>query len=208
MTATRDTHDVEALITDRYLESLLATRGDATAGAAAFGWEGGDLDRGVRLASLRLRRDLPRFHPSFRFEERLALRLAEAAAAMHVARAVGSEGVPVPIRRGRVTDLADLVDLSGLADVTGPSDPDAPAALRPSAFRGDDDGGAEGALRRHARPILIGGAVASAAISIAGAAIVAWRRSHHPVSPMARAARAAHALRLVQPRQAGVERPD
>ncbi len=202
MTATRDTNDVEALVTDRYLESLLATRGDATAGAAAFGWEGGDLDRGVRLASLRLRRDLPRFHPSFRFEERLALRLAEAAAAMYVARAVGSEGVPVPIGRGRVTDLADLVDVSALAD------PDGPAAPSPAASRGDDDGGAEGALRRHARPILIGGAVASAAISIAGAAIVAWRRSHHPVSPMARAARAAHALRLVQPRQAGVERPD
>jgi hypothetical protein len=45
---------------------------------------------------------------------------------------------------------------------------------------------------RDARPLLIGGAVAASAISIAGAWL-AWRRR---TSPMARAIRAAHSLRL------------
>jgi len=44
------------------------------------------------------------------------------------------------------------------------------------------------------RPFLIRGAVAASAISLAGAAWVAWRRSRGG-SAMGRAARAAHALR-------------
>jgi HAMP domain-containing protein len=40
------------------------------------------------------------------------------------------------------------------------------------------------------RPLLIGGALTSAAISIAGAAYVAWRRNRPPTSAMVRAARA------------------
>lgn len=185
----RDTTEVEALITDRYLESLLASRAGAGASAAdaAFGWEGGELDRGVRVASLRLRRDLPRFHPSFRFEERLALRLAEASASMRIARAAGAEGSPVPLAARRPglaalsthdPDLDELVAMAGM-------DAD-PASDGPTGTDADP-------LRRHARPILIGGAVASAAVSIAGAAFVAWRRSHQPRSPMARAVQAAHA---------------
>ena len=45
----------------------------------------------------------PAFHPSFRFEERLAARLAEAAAAMRLPAAAGAEGsvprfrLPAPI---------------------------------------------------------------------------------------------------------------
>ena len=178
MVAIREAIEVEALVTDRYLESLLAARDGTSVGTAAFGWADGDLDRGVRAASLRLRRDLPRFHPSFRFEERLALRLAEAAAAMHVARAAGAEGEPVPIGR-RAT-------ASGTHD-----------ALLVPAGAIDEPG-----LRRHARPFLIGGAVASAAISLACAAFVAWRRSHPGGSAMARAVRAAHAAR-----QSGAVRP-
>jgi hypothetical protein len=46
------------------------------------------------------------------------------------------------------------------------------------------------------RPLLIGGALTSAALSIAGAALVAWRRTRPARSPMARAVRAAHAERL------------
>ena len=44
------------------------------------------------------------------------------------------------------------------------------------------------------RPLFIRGAVAASALSLAGAALVAWRRNRGS-SPMARAARAAHALR-------------
>jgi hypothetical protein len=166
----RDAIEVEALLTDQYLESLLAARASATPTDAAFGWGDGSLDRGVRLASLRLRRDLPRFHPSFRFEERLALRLAEAAAGLRVAQAAGLEGATVPFRGARVPPHAgDDDDASDMTDW-------------PVAFR-------------NARPLLIGGAMASAAISIAGAAWMAWRRSRPGGSPMARAVRAAHAAR-------------
>jgi hypothetical protein len=182
MAAAREAIEVEALVTDLYLESLLASRGAGTVAAAAFGWADGDLDRGVRLASLRLRRDLPRFHPSFRFEERLALRLAEASAAMRVARAAGAEGGPIPVSRGSTAGRA--IDEHELAALVG--------------MDGQDPG-----LRRRTRPLLIGGAVASAAISLAGAAFVAWRRSHAGGSAMARAVRAAHAARAAAGRPAG-----
>src|SRR6185369_12619510 len=80
----RDGIEVEALLTDLYLERVLARhwtdRGPADAG----------LDPALRRASDRLRRDLTRVHPSFRFEERLALRLAEAAAAARLPAAVGA----------------------------------------------------------------------------------------------------------------------
>jgi hypothetical protein len=52
---------------------------------------------------------------------------------------------------------------------------------------GDGDGD-----DRDSRPLLIGGAVAASALSLAGAWL-AWRRR---TSPMTRAARAAHAFRL------------
>ena len=133
MPPARDTIEVEALITDRYLDSLLATgaaagAAAATAADAAFGWEGGDLDRGVRAASLRLRRDLPRFHPSFRFEERLALRLAEAGeidlARRHFEAAL-ARTLPVESRRFLTFHLAKLeaqygapsAALTGLAEL-------------------------------------------------------------------------------------------
>jgi hypothetical protein len=46
------------------------------------------------------------------------------------------------------------------------------------------------------RPLLIGGAITSAAISLAGAAYVAWRFRHPQASPMVRAARAVARARL------------
>lgn len=192
----RDVAEVEALVTDRYLDSLLAAADLPWIGlvpdAGQAGGPGGGrvgsqrdrgasrdprsrLDAGVRLASSRLTRDLPRFHPSFRFEERLAVRLAEAAAAMRLPAAAGAEGsvAVVPIRQ------------SGAA---------APASLDPYGFDplADPDPEPDAAT---SRPLLIGGAVAASAISLAGAAWVAWRRSRTASSPMARAVRAAHALR-------------
>jgi hypothetical protein len=177
----RDVAEVEALVTDRYLDSLLAAgeMGATPGPGPSPGLRGRRpradelaLDDAVRLASARLTRDLPRFHPSFRFEERLAVRLAEVAAGMRLPAAVGAEAdvrVVVPIRPG---GLGDDVDLFADEPDAEAGDPGLPAA----------------------RPFLVRGAVAASALSLAGAAWVAWRRTRGS-SPMARAARAAHALR-------------
>ena len=156
----RDGGEIEALITDRYLDSLLAIQ-------PAPYLEGGplhsddSLSAAVRAVSRRLATDLPRFHPSFRFEERLALRLAEVAASMRMPVAAGAEGAIVPMREIR------------------------PAIQDPLRAVPDDDDHPD------ARPLLIGGAVAASALSLAGAWL-AWRRR---TSPMARAVRAAHSMR-------------
>jgi len=138
--------DVDALRTDRYLDSLLAAADrhahDVPADAA--------IDEPLRRAAARLRRDLVRVHPSFRFEERLAARLASEAAATQLAPAAGAEG----------TITAIPVTLDGEPN--------------------DDEG---------FRPLLIGGALTSAALSIAGAAYVAWRRARPSRLGRARAAR-------------------
>jgi hypothetical protein len=126
----------------------------------------------VRAISRRLATDLPRFHPSFRFEERLALRLAQLAASMRMPLAAGGESQAATIPQIPQIPLA----------------PGADPRLRrdPLGVAGDDD------PDRDNRPLLIGGAVAASALSLAGAWL-AWRRR---TSPMARAIRAAHALRL------------
>jgi hypothetical protein len=156
----RDASEVEALLTDRYLESVLARVGTDLGPADAA------LDPALRLASDRLRRDLVRVHPSFRFEERLAARLAEAAAALRMPAAVGAEGSVMPF----------------VAPASGAD------AFDPLAFDDPTDD-----RRELPRPLLIGGALTSAAISLAGAAFVAWRLAHpgRASSPMVRAARAA-----------------
>ncbi|HEY8868454.1 MAG TPA: hypothetical protein VIM30_03590 [Candidatus Limnocylindrales bacterium] len=163
-----DVDDVEALITDRYLESLMAVGRPAV----AAGIDPLDLDEGVRLAALRLRRDLPRFHPSFRFEERLALKLAAAASRVGVPAAAGAEGVVVPFAartRERRDDFDPRVGAVGGAG--------AGLQALPAAGDGSFDLMAADRGTHRTRPLLIGGAMASAAISIAGAAWVAWRRS-------------------------------
>ena len=93
--AGRDSHEVDALVTDRYLDAILA----AHARGADHGPAGAPPAAPVRLAADRLARDLPRLHPSFRFEEALAARLAEAAARMGLPVAAGGEGLVVPIAR-------------------------------------------------------------------------------------------------------------
>jgi hypothetical protein len=138
--------DVDALHTDRYLESLLSADRDAADAPA-----GARLDPAIRDVAKRLRRHLLPVHPSFRFEERLANRLAEAAGSMRLADAAGGEGSPMSVARS--------VDLEPFDDLF------------------DDD------LAGRARPLLIGGALTSAALSIAGAAFVAWRRTRGARSP-------------------------
>jgi hypothetical protein len=168
----RDGSEVEALLTDLYLESVLARSGTDLGPADAR------LDPALRAASDRLRRDLIRVHPSFRFEERLAARLAEVAAGMRVPAAAGGEGTVV--RFGR----------PGGRHVTG-GEPD---AFDPLSFSDADDDD----RREIARPLLIGGALTSAAISLAGAAFVAWRRTRpaRSRSAMVRAARAVRHARI------------
>lgn len=170
----RDAIEVEALITDRYLESLLAghapaggaSTGDSASAARTAGRRGAPaLDESVRFAIGALGRDLPRFHPSFRFEERLSLRLGELAATLRLPAAAGAEGVIIP--------------LHGLDAASDP-------------FDGADEDG-----RRMGRPIIIGSALTSAALSIAGVAWVAWRRTHPGSTPMARAIRAVNAARAM-----------
>ncbi|TAL06153.1 MAG: hypothetical protein EPO00_11585 [Chloroflexota bacterium] len=188
----RDVIEVEALVTDRYLDALLMEADPVGPDSMGTGpsprrrpWFmtalglGADqvarvqLDSGVRLASERLTRDLPRFHPSFRFEERLAVRLAEAAASMHLPLAAGGE--------------------SGARLVTLPVPTSALAGDQPAS---DEHPAREPSPRNPApRPMLVSGAVAASALSLAGAAWVAWRRARVHGSPMARAARAAHSMR-------------
>ena len=139
--ASRDGEN-EAFIVDRYLESLLARR---PADAA-------DLPAELRATAVTLATGLPRYHPSFRFEEALAVRLAGT-----VAR--GPSGP---------NEASELIPFPGVLVTTAPDG-------RPIAIR----------------PAVIGGVLTSAAISLAGAAYVAWRRSRPPLDPMARAIRAA-----------------
>jgi hypothetical protein len=149
--------EVEALVVDRYLDGLLAAAerraADAPADAA--------LDPALRAAALRLRDEVVRVHPSFR-EERLARRLAAAAAAMRLAPAAGGEVAPMP-------PVPELAAFGG-----EPADPADPASGRPPGAP---------------HPLLVGGAVTSALLSIAGAAFVAWRLTHGaPGGPLAAAA--------------------
>ena len=164
----RDGEEIEALVTDRYLESLLAL-GDGV----PFGLPDADpgharIPPGVRRAADVLRRDLPRLHPSFRFEERLADRLAGVAAGLRIPAAAGGEGTVIPFGYpGSARSGAGLEEEATALLFDGPLDE-----------------------RPDLRPLLIGGALTSAALSLAGAAWVAWRRSRPAPGPMARAVRA------------------
>jgi hypothetical protein len=154
----RDGGEIDALVTDRYLDTLLARQGLDVPPAADE-----RLHPAIPIAVGRLIRDLPRFHPSFRFEERLALRLAEVAASLRRGEEPAEDG----------TLLALVVDV------------------------GEDGGDPSWDARVEAmRPMLIRGAITSAAVSLAGAAFVVWRRSRPPGDPMARAARAVARARL------------
>ena len=132
--------EIEAFVVDRYLESLLARDPADAAG----------VPDGMERAARYLAESLPRYHPSFRFEEALAGRLAAVAG-----RIAGGEVVDLPVPAHRTATEARL---------------------------GFD---ARGSL---VRPVVIGGVVTSAALSLVGA-VVAWRRTR-TVHPMTRAARA------------------
>jgi hypothetical protein len=166
MTPPSDRAEADALLTDLYLDALLAARDRHATDAPTAA----DLDPAVRAVAARLAADLDRVHPSFRFEERLAARLAEAAARLRLAVAAGGEASTAPSRGDPARSPGDP------AEEIGAWPPEADPI-------GDPDAHGRG------RPLLIGGALTSAAISIAGAAAyVAWRRAR-PITPMARAVR-------------------
>ncbi len=115
---------------------------------------------------------------------------------MRLAAAAGGEStvIPFPSRLlddGLAEELAnpDLAALLGTP--VGADDEGADAATHAAAVGGAGSPTA-GLLGR--RPLLVGGAVTSAALSLAGAAFVAWRLTRGaPTDPMARAVRLARA---------------
>jgi hypothetical protein len=154
-----DTAGIDALVTDRYLDALLAA---AERGAPATPADA-ELDSALREATDILRRSLVRIHPSFRFEERLGARLADLAAEPDPARAGATV---IAFRPRNAAGAAASVDPLLAAVIDGTLDPaDADAVAR-----------AEG-LRSRTRPLIVGGAITSAAISLVGVALVAWRAS-------------------------------
>src|SRR6185369_9393285 len=105
VTLDRDSAATEALLTDLYLDALLAGAVLDAATAGQTEDAASPLDPAARRAADRLRHDLVRVHPSFRFEERLATRLAEAAVAMRVPVAAGGEGRVVAFRPAEPIDV-------------------------------------------------------------------------------------------------------
>jgi len=168
---------VDALVTDQYLDALLAA-GDCRADAV-------EPDADLRRAGEVVRSALVRVHPSFRFEERLASRLAALAASGETRLAAAG-----------ATRSGGLIPFPGLA-VASTDDPLLDAVLDGRLDPTDADAVARAAgLRSPARPLIVGGAITSAAISLVGVAWVAWRAARPGGSTMARAAREAHARRL------------
>ena len=129
--------EIEALVVDRYLESLLSREA----------LHERDIPADLLATARQLVSGVRRYHPSFRFEEDLAARLA----------AMASE------RAGRLIEF--------------------PVVATRAAATGDERAAA-------VRPVVIGGVLTSAALSIAGAAYVAWRRGRPPTHAVSRAVRA------------------
>jgi len=162
----RDRQEVEALLTDAYLDSLLAARDRRAFDVPADP----GLDPALRTAARRLEAELGRVHPSFRFEERLAAQLRRRALELSAGRPFG----------------AAPREAAGALVVQIPAPPRPVAATVRRAPRSSPLAVARRIGRQPAamlrfdgpvpRPVLIGGALTSAALSLAGA-YIAWRRS-------------------------------
>lgn len=164
----------DARRTESYLERL-TTADERRAAEVPVDVE---LDPAVRVAARQLRADLLRVHPSFRFEEGLAARLALAAARMEAGLPIDGDGA-IPVAPAAIASFRP--EQTPVA-----ARPAAPSmSLRLPSF-----------ASKPSRPFVVGG-VASAALSI-GAVYIAWRWSRPSPGPMVRAVRAAHANRGVQ----------
>jgi hypothetical protein len=179
----RDREDVAALVTDRYLDALLSAAERRAEDAPADA----NLEPGVRDAARILGHSLVRVHPSFRFEERLASRLLGLATAQARIPAAAGGATPVAITGGRVVAFRGAASAASTALAADP--------LLDAILCGELDP-ADAAAVEHAgrlpgarRPLIVGGAITSAAISLAGVAWVAWRASHPAHGTITRAAR-------------------
>jgi hypothetical protein len=104
---TRRPDDENALQLDLYLDRILA--GDAV---LEDGWLSGPADEGVARAAVSVADGATRFHPSFRFEERLARRLRDIAVGLDRMPAAG--GVLVPFGPAVATTRARSRHLGGV----------------------------------------------------------------------------------------------
>jgi hypothetical protein len=182
--ATRD-----ARRTERYLDGLMAAD-ERRANETPMDL---DLDPAIGMAARQLRADLVRVHPSFRFDDALAARLAAAAARMQA-------GLPAesPVA---VSAPATIAAFPGLA---GPADSFSGSAAKLSRSAAAALGRLPDVTAQSRRPLIVGGVgVASAAISL-GAVYVAWRHSHPASGRMSRAVRAAHGRSSSGRRRSGV----
>ena len=188
----------DARRTERYLDGLMA----ADERRASEIPSDAELDPAIRYAARELRAGLTRVHPSFRFEESLAARLAAGAAQMKAglpAETAAPVALPGTVAQFRshsareadaaiATDAALPITAGAIGAAPSPRAARGRAVWPASAFRLPD------IATRPSRPLIVGGVgvgVASAAISI-GAVYVAWRHSHPASSRMGRAARTAH----------------
>jgi hypothetical protein len=177
----------DARRTERYLDELMAADQRRV---SEFPVDV-DMDPGIRLAARELRADLVRVHPSFRFEEALAARLAGGAMRLRAGLRVEIDKEAAPATPGTMSAFrshspaAQGGAVAAMPPAAGPTEPQ--AAVSASALRRLPEMAA-----RQSRPLIVGGVgVASAAISI-GAVYVAWRHSHPASGRMGRAARTAH----------------
>jgi hypothetical protein len=189
--------DRDAQRTERYLNELAsaASRGALDVPADV------DADPLVLAAARQLRADMARVHPSFRFEEALAERLAAAAIRLRAGLPIEAGDVPAvsgaigagPSTGGTLTAFPAAVSVSlpvaAAIAARGTVATAIPwrAILPAAAFRRIPE-----VASRPSRPFIFGGVgVASAAISI-GAVYVAWRHSRPTSGRMGRAVKAAH----------------
>jgi len=155
--------------TERYLDGLVA----ADERRAAEMPVDTATDPAIRLATRQLRAGLVRVHPSFRFEEALAARLA--AAADRLKAGLPAELPQAPVAGGTLAAFRGVDAAGAVVDAAGAVVDAAAAESVASAtvVRGLPDVAAH-----PRRPLIVGGVgVASAAISL-GAVYVAWRHSH------------------------------
>ena len=137
--------DDAAVQADAYIDALLAAHRHALVPLSAEADASTRLDTqpAVRDVIRLLERGLPRFHPSFLFEEWLAEQLRGASSVRAAAGGTGGDVIPIAV-----------IPASGTAD----------ERLQDRALRD--------------RRLLVGGAIASG-VSIAGAAVIAWRRTRN-----------------------------
>jgi hypothetical protein len=172
----------DARRTERYLDGLMAADERRVSDFPVDV----EVDPAVRFAARELRASLTRVHPSFRFEEALAARLAAGAARRE--SGLPLEETVAPARPGTVAPFRRPGMVAAMPPPAATATADHVRSMSPgAAFRRLPE-----KASHPSRPMIMGGVgVASAAISL-GAVYVAWRHSHPASGRMGRAARAAH----------------